>query len=118
MKIRGANLSVFVHLSPAANAFAELGPYLLQLPGVKFLLSERINQDPLESFFGNQRQMRGGNEAPSVSQFNVSMNINRLKSSQSMKVFGGNTKRKGSPLKIDETPMPKRRRTQKISKKL
>ena len=28
------------------------------------------NQDPLESFFGNQRQMHGGNEAPNVSQFN------------------------------------------------
>ena len=33
--------------------------FLLQQPGVKFLLSERFCQDPLEAFFGHQRA-RGG----------------------------------------------------------
>ena len=100
----------------SATAFAEFGPYLLSLPGVEFVLSERLNQDPLESFFGNQRQMRGGNEAPNVKQFNVSMNINRVKASQSIKVFGGNTTLKRSastPLQIDNTPLPKRRQNRK-----
>ena len=33
-----------------------MGQYLLGIDGVKFLLSERFTQDPVESFFGQQRQ--------------------------------------------------------------
>jgi len=59
--------------------------------------------------------MQGGADNPNPQQFNIAMNINRLKSSQSLKVFGGNTqwgKRKASrPLEIDNKPLPKRRRS-------
>ena len=36
---------------------------------VKSFLSERISQDPLEKFFGTQRQRRRVHENPSVSDF-------------------------------------------------
>lgn len=92
----------------AARAFVGVTRYLLQQEGVEFILSERFNQDPLESHFGNQRQMRGGNEAPSTYQFNTNVNALRLRSSQTIKVIGGNTRHSNLDLAIDNTPMPHR----------
>ena len=42
----------------------------LKIPGVKYFLSEKLCQDPLESFFGNQR-MHGSsiNDNPNVATF-------------------------------------------------
>ena len=77
------------------------------------MLSERLNQDALESLFGNQRQMKGGNEAPNVGQFNITLNANRLKSSQNLKVVGGNVKRSSDTLMVDDSRLPKRRRVRK-----
>ena len=51
------------------KAFIEMVKYLFTLPGVKCFLSERISQDPLEKFFGNQRQRGGVNENPNVKEF-------------------------------------------------
>ena len=39
------------------------------LEGVKFFLSSHINQDPLESFFGCQRQRGRGSDNPTVKVF-------------------------------------------------
>ena len=82
--------------------------YLLAQPGVKFVLSEKINQDKLEQTFGNIRQMKGGNESPSISQVNSTMNVIRIKSNQDLKVMRGNTYQKRSidELKVDNTPIP------------
>ena len=41
-------------------SFTELGPQLLKLPNVDYLLSEVFSQDPLERYFSRQRH-RGGN---------------------------------------------------------
>ena len=38
----------------AVKSFTELGPQLLRLPGVKYLLSEVFSQDPLEQYFSCQ----------------------------------------------------------------
>ena len=51
------------------KAFIELVKYLFTLPGVKCFLSEQISQDPLEKFFGNQRQRGGVSENPTVKEF-------------------------------------------------
>ena len=51
------------------KAFIEMVNYLFTLPGVKCFLSERISQDPLEKFFGNQRQRGAVNENPTVKEF-------------------------------------------------
>ena len=39
------------------------------MPGVSFFLSERLSQDPLERFFGTQRQTGRAHENPNVQEF-------------------------------------------------
>jgi hypothetical protein len=51
------------------KSFVETMRYLLSESRVKFVLSERFCQDPLEYFFGNQRARGGGNDSPTVKQF-------------------------------------------------
>ena len=48
------------------KSFIELLRYILRIPGVKFFLSERLSQDPLENFFGCQRQRCRTNENPNL----------------------------------------------------
>ena len=58
----------------------ELVKYIFKFPGVKFFLSERICQDPLEKFFGCQRQRGRVNENPNVAEF--------VKNTQALRVCG------------------------------
>ena len=46
-----------------------MGRFLLGTAGVKYILSERFTQDPVESFFGHQRQQDGGRDNPTAQQF-------------------------------------------------
>ena len=46
-------------------------PYIFSIPGVKVFLSERLCQDPLELFFGCQRQCGGTHENPTVQEFYI-----------------------------------------------
>ena len=50
------------------KSFTELGPKLLSLPGVQYLLSEVFSQDPLERYFSRQRHRGGSNENPTAHQ--------------------------------------------------
>ena len=50
------------------HSFVEIVQYLFKVPGVKFILSEHFCQDPLEKYFGKQRQRGAANENPSVLQ--------------------------------------------------
>ena len=47
----------------------ELVEYLLPIKGVYYVLSEKLCQDPLESFFGKQRMRGGYCDNPNVSAF-------------------------------------------------
>ena len=48
----------------------EFIPYIFtKIPGVSSFLSAKINQDPLEKFFGMQRQAGRANQNPTVSEF-------------------------------------------------
>lgn len=88
--------------------------YLLSYPGLKFVLSERFNQDPIESHFGKHRQMKGGNDNPTVSQYNYSESTLRVLGSQALAPVTGNTKHGSSIQKmVDNTPLPKRQRKRK-----
>ena len=91
-------------------SFVEVTKYLLEQTGVQFILSERFNQDPLESHFGKHRQMKGGNENPTVAQFNYNENNLRLLGSQALAPVRGNCKRSVIVNKIDDTPLPKKPR--------
>jgi len=53
----------------AVKSFIVLVKYLFTLPGVNAFLSERISQDPLEKFFGLQRQRGRVNENPNIREF-------------------------------------------------
>ncbi len=61
------------------NSFIELVQYLFTVPGVESFLSQRICQDPLENFFGCQRQRGGVHDNPNVQEF--------TKNTQSLRVI-------------------------------
>ncbi len=61
----------------------ELVEYVFTIPGVTVFLSNRICQDPLENFFGRQRQRGRVNENPSVAEF--------LQNTQALRVINTET---------------------------
>ena len=52
-----------------AHSLSEMIQFLLSNDKVKFVLTERFNQDPFEIFFAQQRARGKHNDNPSVSQF-------------------------------------------------
>lgn len=94
------------------HSFIELTKYIFNLPGVKLFLSERLTQDPLESFFGKQRQRGRGSDNPTVSQFLNSTASLRVQGSLALQPFRGNSTRKRKPIDLSncEEPLQKRKR--------
>lgn len=97
-----------------AKSFVEATKFLLDCRPSKstgFILSERFCQDPLESFFGNQRARGGRNDNPSVLQFidnTVSLRLQRSLAGTSKR--GNCQKRPREKIEIDDTPIPKRKK--------
>lgn len=73
----GCMLIIFFYI---VRAFVELVRLIFTYPGVKYFLSEKICQDPLEKFFGCQRQRGRVNENPNVAEF--------VKNTQALRVCG------------------------------
>ena len=48
------------------RSFVELSTILLAVPGVQYILPEKLSQDPIERFFGKQRAAGGHNDNPTV----------------------------------------------------
>lgn len=100
------------------KSFLELVPIILKITGVSFFLSSKLNQDPLENFFGCIRQHGGVNNNPTI--------MEAMKSTQSLRVINlvkmdgcirgncrGRAKRKlfsYDDIDVDQ-PLPKRRRS-------
>ena len=87
-----------------------MGRYLLGISGVKFLLSERFTQDPVESFFGQQRQKGGGSENPTVHQFTYNTSSLRVQRSTAP-IASSNvraSKHRQEADVVDDTPLQKR----------
>lgn len=59
----------FTRFYTIVNSLIGLQEYLFTLPGVEYLLTAKLNQDPLEKFFGLQRQRGAANEHPSANDF-------------------------------------------------
>lgn len=76
------------------KAFVELARYLLSLPGVKYFLSEKINQDTVECFFGRQRMRGGYSDNPNIKAFIYGSNSLRVQGSAAVKVMRGNCRGK------------------------
>ena len=77
-----------------------MAQYLLsQKPGL-FLLSERLNQDPLESFFGQQRARGGRSDNPNVVTF--LHNAQAILIQRTMAIgHGGNVRKRKEQWKTD-----------------
>ena len=93
-------------------SFTELVPKLSSISGVKVFLSEHLSQDPLEKFFGCQRQRGGTHDNPSVQAF--------CKNTQALRVINmfcrgpvkGNCRTLKPPVDLEKenVPLPKWRR--------
>ena len=61
---------VYINLFPSVNSFVEMTQFLLSVPGVQYVLSEKLCQDRVEAFFfGKQRAAGGRSDNPTVHQF-------------------------------------------------
>ena len=70
-------------LLPSVKSFIELANILLMIPDAPPFLSRHITQNPLEKFFGLQRQRGHVNENPNVKEFQ--------KNSQALRVIQAST---------------------------
>lgn len=110
--------SFFNNILFTVKSFIEMAKYLLSQGRDLFLLSERVSQDPLENYFGQQRARGGRNENPTVQQCVSNAAAIRVQKSQALDPVRGNCSRKRrlyddeQPV-IDHTPLPKRKRTKK-----
>lgn len=91
------------------HTFVELTRDLLSVPGVEYLLSERLCQDPLELFIGKQRTAGGQNENPSIQQFCDNTVTLRVQRSAALEPVRGNCRKRPGPVDCsvltDETPL-------------
>ena len=63
----------------AVHSFVELVRYVFTIPGVTVFLSNCLCQDPLENFFGQQRQRGRASDNPNTEEF--------LKATQALRVI-------------------------------
>ncbi len=80
---------------------------------MKTFLSERISQDPLEKFFGRQRQRGGVNENPTIAQFLKGNQALRVINSIDLDITRGNTRgsnQSSLPGQENAKPLPKRQK--------
>ena len=91
-----------------------MSTYLFQQTTVRAILSDKINQDPLEKFFGVQRQRGKSNEHPNMLQFCHNTQALRVVNSVSLHVTRGNTRGNKSTNEdeISDEPLAKRPRRQ------
>ena len=94
----------------------ELIDYIFKkIPGVKVFFSEKLIQDPLESFFGHQRMRGGYSSNPTVQSFIYGTVSLRTQHSVCLNPVRGNCKRGlayTDPV-IDSTPLRKRKKIKK-----
>eukprot|EP00731_Ephydatia_muelleri_P006390 Em0003g638a len=108
-----------MHLSPQTllglritiYSFVELVQYLFTLDGVESFLSQKISQDPLEKFFGCQRQRGATSDNPNVSEFRKNLQTIRIVDTMCRSSVRGNCRGvKDDPIDIKEnTPLLKRK---------
>ena len=120
MCYNSCNVPCVLNFFVVVTSFTEMIPYLFKLKGVNCFLSEKLSQDPLEKFFGCQRQTGRANENPTASEF--------IKNTQSLRVISsiciaditgrGNcrgSKRKAYDLESVELDKPIKKRKRRVS---
>ncbi|XP_055955159.1 uncharacterized protein LOC126812587 [Patella vulgata] len=99
-------------LSYQSKAVVEATKYLIQ-HGVKFVLTNKFCQDPVEEHFGRHRALGRRSDNPTVFEFGYQENKLRLQRSLALQIKpNGNVKRssKQYEIEIDDTPLKKKRR--------
>ena len=100
------------------SSLLELVPRIFKIDGVTSFLTEKLSQDPLEKFFGIQRQRGRTNESPNVAEFLTNTQSLRVVNTIWLKDITGNCrgcKRRSYDLEsvnlsnLDQ-PLKKRRR--------
>ena len=101
--------------TPPVKSFVALVQFVFTIPGVSSFLSEKLCQDPLEKFFGCQRQRGRVNENPTVHEFCQNTQALRVVNSMCQNVSRGNCrrKRKLTDVETENMPLIKRRRSHK-----
>lgn len=100
------------------NSFLELIPIIFSIPGVTCFLTEKLSQDPLEKFFGCQRQQGRTNDNPSISEFYKNTQSLRIIDSINIHEVTGNcrgTKRKSYDLESVNLNRSLKKRKRNIS---
>ena len=107
----------------SGKSFVEMVKYIFTMPDVKSFLSQRICQDPLENFFGRQRQRGGVHDHPNAKQFTENTQairvINMIKFNTVKRGNCRGTKRTRDEVSVKENsaPLPKRPRSRKSTAK-
>ena len=107
---------VYINLFSSVNSFVEMTQFLLSVPGVQYVLSEKLCQDPVEAFFGKQRAAGGWSDNPTVHQFCLNTVSLGVQGSAALEPVRGNCgKRQCSTSSSDmfRKPLPKRPRYSK-----
>lgn len=113
MSFNGFTIIIYLSLG---KSFCELGPQLLELPGVKYVLSEVLSQDPLERYFSKQRHRGGSCENPTANQvlYNSATLVQQRSVYRDLKSMNVETSEQGDLLQVVSQPLPKRPRTRKL----
>ena len=85
--------SLSLPLPSKVKGVTKLVRYLLQQPGVQYVLTAKLSQDSLESFFGKQRMQGGYSDNPNVATFLYGAQSLRVQCSAAVKPTQGNCKR-------------------------
>lgn len=95
------------------SSFVEFLPFIFRIPGVTSFLTEKLCQDPLEQFFGIQRQKGGTNENPTVKEFSKNTQVLRVINGTCTNVRRGNCRGSKTSYDMEKESAPLPRRGQK-----
>jgi len=96
------------------RSFVELVPALLQLDGVEYFLSDKLNQDPVEEHFSKQRSRCGGVDNPNLEQYMYTERKLVVAKSDLVMSLRGNTRGRVRDRQIDlddNRTLPKKKKT-------
>lgn len=105
-----------MYMITTGKSFVELVKYIFTMSDVKSFLSQRLCQDPLENFFGRQRQRGGVHDNPNVKQFTENTQALRVVKMVGLSKVkrgncrGGAKEEEEISVKENSTPLPKRSR--------
>ena len=93
------------------NSLLEMVPAFFAIPGIKVFLTERLCQDPLEKFFGCQRQRGGTHDNPTVHEFCSNTRALRVIDSFCVGSVCRGARVEASNIEDEKKPLPKRARS-------